>query len=137
MIPARPPPMQPTQVMDKQREGRELPHGDDQERIPPTQRVDNQRKGREHEPPTQEEDNQREGRERPRERRLSHEEKGKAISVYNTFDALQLLDDAEDTPRGHILRPEIEIQTLHHVLTSFGRRAISDDLNARNEHLPP
>ncbi|KAL2230734.1 UNVERIFIED_CONTAM: hypothetical protein Sindi_1667800 [Sesamum indicum] len=103
-IPARPPPMQPTQGMDKQREGRELPHGEDQERITPTQGVDNQRKGREHELPTQEEDSQREGRERPRERRLSREEKGKAIAMYNTFDALQLLDDAEDTPRGHIPR---------------------------------
>ena len=47
--------------------------------------------------------------------------KGKAIAVYNTFDALQLLDDAEDTPRSHILRPETEIQTLHHVLTSVWR----------------
>ncbi|KAL2226610.1 UNVERIFIED_CONTAM: hypothetical protein Sindi_2019700 [Sesamum indicum] len=136
-IPARPPPMQPTQGMDKQREGRELPHGEDQERIPPSQGVDNQRKGREHKLPTQEENNQREGRERPRERRLSREEKGKAIAMYNTFDALQLLDDAEDTPRGHIPRQETEIQTLHHVLTSFGRRAILDDLNTRNEHLPP
>ncbi|KAL2225767.1 UNVERIFIED_CONTAM: hypothetical protein Sindi_3096300 [Sesamum indicum] len=136
-IPVRPPPMQLTQGMDKQREGRELPHGEDQERIPPTQGMDNQRKGREHELPTQEEDNQREGRERPHERRLSREEKGKEIAMYNTFDALQLLDDAEDTPRDHIPRQETEIHTLHHVLTSFGRRAISDDLNTRNEHLPP
>ncbi|KAL2232772.1 UNVERIFIED_CONTAM: hypothetical protein Sindi_1457200 [Sesamum indicum] len=128
------------------REGREHPRGEshipkmgparpppmhDQERIPPTQGVDNQQEGREHDqermPPTQGVDNRREGRELPRERRLSCEEKGKAIDVYNTFDALQLLDDAEDTSRGHIPRSETGIQTLHHVLTSFGRRSISDD----------
>lgn len=98
--------------------------------------MDNQRKRREHKLSTQEEDNQREGRERPRGRRLGREQKGKAIAVY-TFDALQLLDDAEDTSQSHILRSETGIQTLHHVLTLFGRRAISDDLNTRNEHLPP
>ncbi|KAL2246214.1 UNVERIFIED_CONTAM: hypothetical protein Sindi_2889600 [Sesamum indicum] len=149
---ARSPPMHdqekilPTQGVDNQREGRELPCGEscipktgparpppmhDQKRISPTQGVDNQREGREHDQermlPTQVVDNQREGREPPRERRLSREEKGKAIIVYNTYDALQLLDDAEDTPRGHIPSPETGIQTLHHVLTSFGRRAISDD----------
>ncbi|KAL2252629.1 UNVERIFIED_CONTAM: hypothetical protein Sindi_0057600, partial [Sesamum indicum] len=114
-IPARPPSMHdqqrilPTQGVDNQREGRELPRGErlsripktrparsppmhDQEGIPPTQGVDNQREGRAHDQerilPTQGEDNQREGREIPRETRLSREEKGKAIAVYNTFNAL-------------------------------------------------
>ncbi|XP_011101696.1 uncharacterized protein LOC105179751 [Sesamum indicum] len=32
--------------------------------------------------------------------RLSHEEKGKELVVYNTFNALHLIDDAEDMSRG-------------------------------------
>ncbi|KAL2248258.1 UNVERIFIED_CONTAM: hypothetical protein Sindi_2678100 [Sesamum indicum] len=79
-VPARLQPMQPTQGVDNQREGWELPRVEcsipkmglarpppmhDQERIPPTQEMDNQREGREHDqermPPTQGVDNKREG----------------------------------------------------------------------------
>ncbi|KAL2226340.1 UNVERIFIED_CONTAM: hypothetical protein Sindi_1992700 [Sesamum indicum] len=79
-VPARLPPMQLTQGVEDQREGQELPRAEcsipkmgptrpppmhDQEKIPPTQGVDNQREGREHDqermPPTHMVDNKREG----------------------------------------------------------------------------
>ncbi|KAL2251891.1 UNVERIFIED_CONTAM: hypothetical protein Sindi_2311400 [Sesamum indicum] len=53
-------------------------------------------------PPARGVDKQRDGRESPSGDavRSSREEKGKELVVYNTFDALRLLDDADEMSRG-------------------------------------
>ncbi|KAL2251904.1 UNVERIFIED_CONTAM: hypothetical protein Sindi_2312700 [Sesamum indicum] len=61
------------------------PVQDQKERIPPSRGIDKQRDGREYSFV---------------DGRLSREEKGKELVVYNTFDALHLIDDADEIPRG-------------------------------------
>ncbi|KAL2251900.1 UNVERIFIED_CONTAM: hypothetical protein Sindi_2312300 [Sesamum indicum] len=60
------------------------PVQDQKERIPPSRGIDKQRDGREYSFV---------------DGRLSREEKGKEIVVYKTFDALHLIDDADEIPR--------------------------------------
>ncbi|KAL2252968.1 UNVERIFIED_CONTAM: hypothetical protein Sindi_0091500 [Sesamum indicum] len=61
------------------------PVQDQKERIPPSRGIDKQRDGREYSFV---------------DGRLSREEKGKELVVYNTFDALHLIDDADEISRG-------------------------------------
>ena len=53
-------------------------------------------------PPPRGVEKQRDGRESPRGGgvRASRKDKRKEIVVYNTFDALHLIDDADEIPRG-------------------------------------
>ncbi|KAL2228611.1 UNVERIFIED_CONTAM: hypothetical protein Sindi_1840800 [Sesamum indicum] len=60
------------------------PVQDQKERIQPSRGIDKQRDGREYSFV---------------DGRLSREEKGKELVVYNTFDALHLIDDADEIPR--------------------------------------